>query len=246
VNLLFVLAMTFGDLQGITNPTFIVEVSGTMRPSSGEEMARYEVIRVGQMMLQGGYVTGTWGNVSCRFGDKMLISPSGMDYGTLTVDDICAVGLRNGECASKRKPSIETPLHRAVYNERPDVNWVIHNHSRLAGTVAAARKTIPPILDDMVQLVGGPVRVAEYGLPGSDDLVENCLTALGQFNAVLLANHGVVCVGKDSVNTFRTCEVVEKAALAFLLGQLIGGPVPIPDELVDAMHDFFMNRYGQR
>ncbi|MEA4884688.1 MAG: class II aldolase/adducin family protein [Clostridia bacterium] len=215
--------------------------------SMRSDQMRSDLIALGQKMLASGLVTGTWGNVSCRLDDDhMLITPSGMDYDTLTHEDICLVELASSKALGMRTPSVESRLHREIYLQRPAIGWIIHSHSRFACTVASARKPIPAILDDLAQLVGGPVPIAPYALPGTQELVDSCASALGASNAVLLANHGAVCLGRTAKEAFTTCEIVEKGAFAYLLSQLIGGAVPLSDEHVATMRDFFVNKYGQR
>jgi L-fuculose-phosphate aldolase len=123
---------------------------------------------------------------------------------------------------------------------------VIHNHSTNACVVAAAQREIPPILDDMVQIIGGSLRVAKYALPGTDELVDYAMDKLEGRNAVLLANHGPVCLGRSIEEAFVTCLVVEKAARVFIDSQALGGAVCLKDEDVEFMHKFFLEKYGQR
>ncbi|HHV79873.1 MAG TPA: class II aldolase/adducin family protein [Firmicutes bacterium] len=198
-------------------------------------------------MARSGLVAGTWGNVSSRVSQReMVITPSGMDYFKLEPCDIVTVDLETLTPRGRWKPSVETPLHAAIYRSRPEIAAVVHTHSTYACTVAAARKEIPPILDEMVQIAGGSVKVAAYSLPGSNELVEAVLTALQGRTAALLANHGAICLGRSIQEALVTAVVVEKAAKVFILSELIGGAVPLGPKEIGIMREFFLNRYGQR
>lgn len=207
------------------------------------------IIAAGKEILASGLVVGTWGNVSARIPeepDLVAITPSGMDYNTLQEEDIVVLDF-NGEVAEGfRKPSIEVPLHLAVYRDRPEVNGVVHVHSVYATAWAAARRPIPGALEDLVQIVGGDVRVSEYALPGTPELAVHAMKALRDRNAVLLANHGLLGVGKDLREAIKTCQVVEKAAKTLIAAQLVGGYVELSPEEITTMREFFLHSYGQR
>ena len=125
-----------------------------------------EAIRVmGVRLVELGLTAGTWGNASIRFSDTaMAITPSGFDYLSMTADDIVIVDLRTGE-ARGGKPSTEKTLHMALYGKRREAVAIVHTHSMSASTVAAARREVPPILDDLAQIVGPSLRVADYSIP---------------------------------------------------------------------------------
>jgi L-fuculose-phosphate aldolase len=144
------------------------------------------------------------------------------------------------------KPSTETPLHAAIYAARPNITAVTHNHSTNACIIAAAHQDISPILDDMVQMVGGSIGVSKYGLPGSDELTMNGMIALEGQNAAILANHGPVCTGRNMKEAFVICPIVEKAVRVFVDVQTLGGPVCISDENVKFMRSFFLEEHGQK
>ncbi|MBC7323873.1 MAG: class II aldolase/adducin family protein, partial [Moorella sp. (in: Bacteria)] len=145
---------------------------------------------MGRRLVEERLVVGTWGNISIREDDGQLfvITPSGMPYECIKPEDTVIVNFAGEVVEGDRKPSTETPLHSAIYQARPDVGAVVHTHSTYAGACAVARVPLPPITEDLVQIAGGGVDVAEYALPGSTQLAENALRALGDKNAVLLAN----------------------------------------------------------
>lgn len=211
------------------------------------EEIRENVIATGIKMAETSLTVGTWGNISAKIDeDHFAITPSGMDYFTLKPEDIVVLDLDGKVVDGNRKPSIEYALHEQVYKNRSDVNAVVHTHSTFCTAFAMARKDIPPAADDLVQIVGGDVRVAEYALPGSKELAENAVKALEGRNGAILANHGALAVGKDLKETLKTAFVMEKSAEATIYAQLLGGPVLLAQKDIDFMRDFYLNKYGQR
>jgi len=209
---------------------------------------RKRVVEKGIEMLATNLTVGTWGNISCRVPgqDYVAITPSGMSYDTLVPEDIVVLDLRGNIFTGTRKPSIEVPLHLAIYNAREDVQAIVHTHSAYATAMAVSRKEIPGAVEDLVQIVGGNVRVNEYALPGSEQLGINTVKALQGRNAVLLANHGMLGVGRDLEEALKVCLVVEKSAQITLFAQLMGGVVELSQDDIDGMRDFYLGVYGQR
>jgi len=208
---------------------------------------RNQVVEMGKKMLLTNLTVGTWGNISCRvFGeDYIAITPTGMSYDSLVPDDIVVLDLRGNIISGTRKPSIEVPLHLAIYIARDDVQGIVHTHSAYATAMAVARREIPGAVEDLVQIVGGNVRVNEYALPGTEQLGINTVKAMNGRNAVLLANHGMLGVGRDLEEAFRVCQVVEKSAQVTLLAQLMGGVVELSQGDIDGMRNFYLKGYGQ-
>jgi len=208
---------------------------------------RKKVVEKGIEMLSTNLTVGTWGNISCRVpGEEYIaITPTGMSYDTLVPEDIVVLDLRGNIINGTRKPSIELPLHLAIYNAREDVQAIVHTHSAYATAMAVARREIPGAVEDLVQIVGGNVRVNEYALPGTEQLGINTVKAMEGRSAVLLANHGMLGAGRDLEEAFRVCQVVEKSAQVTLLAQLMGGGVEIPQDDIVGMRNFYLQGYGQ-
>jgi L-fuculose-phosphate aldolase len=209
---------------------------------------RMKIVEIGKEILRSNLTIGTWGNISCRVPNEecFIITPSGMNYETLDADDVVVLDYNGTVLSGNRKPSIELPLHLAVYKAREDVQAIIHTHSPYASAMAVARKDIPATVEDLVQIVGGNVRVNEYALPGTHQLGINTLNALEGRNAVLLANHGALGVGRDLDEALRVCQIVEKSAKINIFAQLMGGAVELSNQDIEEMRNFYLNSYGQR
>lgn len=207
-----------------------------------------EVLHIGHALLDKGLVAGTWGNISARIPETpfIAVTPSGKNYHDITVDDIVIVDITGAVIEGQFKPSSELPLHLAVYQSRIDIQAIVHTHSVFASACAVARKSIPPIIEDLVQLTGGSVDVATYALPGTDFLAQNVVRTLGNKNAVLMANHGVVGCGQTLPEAMMSCELVEKAAQIYIYANQIGGAQILSNDDIDVMHKFYIEHYRQR
>jgi L-fuculose-phosphate aldolase len=211
-----------------------------------EREARESVRAAGVKLVEEGLVAGTWGNVSLRIADRfMAITPSGFDYLSLKAEDVVIVDLVSGEAAGG-KPSTEKNLHAEVYRTRPEVNAVIHTHSMSVSTVAAARREVPPILDDLAQIVGPSVRVAEYALPGTKKLRRAVLRALRGRMAALMANHGAIALGRTMEEALLCARIVEKGCRAFIEAEFLGGAKGINRLEAKLMHEFYLRKYSRR
>ena len=206
-----------------------------------------QVIEGGKRLLAEGLVARTWGNISIRIDDTyMLITPSGRPYEELTTDDIVLVNYHTSKYEGPIKPSSEKELHCEIYRTRKKINAVIHTHQMNASTVAAARREVPPILDDQAQIIGPNVRVADYALPSTKKITRVTVKALKGRNAALMANHGAVCVGRDLDEAFVVCQVLEKACKAFIEAEFLGGAKSINKFEAWVMHQFYLKKYSAK
>ncbi len=207
------------------------------------------VLETSRKMLNKGLTVGTSGNVSLRLpsGDSrqlLAITPNRRPYDSLTIEDIPVIDFETEPVEGDLAPSVETMLHIGIYKVRKNISAVVHTHSVFASAFTVAGMEIPAILDEQVTLVGGEVKLAEYALPGSEELVENALSALGDRNAALLANHGVVGIGRTMADAFAVCELVEKTAKVYLCALTLGKVNPLPAGAVEVEKAFFKMLQG--
>ncbi len=182
------------------------------------------VLDMAQRISREKMVPGTWGNVSLRVKDQplLLITPSGMVYETMTIDDIVLLDLEGEIVDGQRIPSIEKHLHARIYKQRSDVGAIVHVHTTYASAFAVAGRNIPVILEETAQVIGHAVQVTGYAPCGTEKLALETVSVLGDGNAVLLANHGLVGVGADLNQALRVCQVAEKTAQVGLLAEKLG------------------------
>ncbi|NBI09798.1 class II aldolase/adducin family protein [Colidextribacter sp. OB.20] len=209
-----------------------------------------KVIDAGIRMLSEGITIGTWGNVTVRDPETgyVYLSPSGMPYKTLVEDDIVVVRLDGSRVEGERKPTIETEMHLAIYRARPECNAVIHTHPVYSTAFSAMGEDIPLLLDEAAQVLGDTVRTTSYALPGSQELADECVKALGdKAMACLLRSHGAVCLGRDLEQAFGNSTVLEATAKVYSIIRSMGGQFdPISPENIVFMQNFVKNSYGQR
>lgn len=204
------------------------------------------LIESGKEMLRSGLTVETWGNLSIRDPETGLVylTPSGMPYDTLIEDDIVVMDIEGNIIEGKRRPTIEYAMHLGIMKNRPDVNAIIHTHPIYSQIFALLHEDIPPVIDEAAQVLD-TVRVTEYAVPGSKEMAENVIKALGNGSACLVANHGAVGVGKDIQTVFKVCNVLEMTAQIYQMARCIGTPKPIPQDKIDYMQTVLTKTYGQ-
>jgi L-fuculose-phosphate aldolase len=211
---------------------------------SGWREEKEAVLRAALTMVEKGLVVGESGNVSMRLPgeggkDLLAITPSRREYASLSVDDIQVVDFEAEPVEGDLIPSVETLLHAGIYRARKNIRAVLHTHSVFASVIAVAGMSIPPILEDQVNFLGGEIELAGYAMSGSDELVENVVAALGERNAALLPNHGAVGIGRTMAEALTVCELLEKTAKIYFCSLALGRANPLPDEALEAHRAFF-------
>ena len=207
------------------------------------------LVKAGKRMLHSNLTVETWGNISIRDpkSGKIYLTPSAMDYDSCCSNDIVVCDINGEILEGSRKPTIEKDLHLSVYRNHPEVNAIVHTHPIYSMVFACTGTTIPPVIDEAAQVLGDVVRVADYALPGSLDLAQNCVDTLGQeANACLLQSHGAVCVGDSIEMAFKVASVLEMTAQIYtLILQTNQVPLAISESDIQSMRDFATNHYGQ-
>jgi L-fuculose-phosphate aldolase len=208
-----------------------------------EKELRSEMVRIAKQLDTQGLNRGTSGNLSARYGEGMLITPSGMGAEGLTEDDIVFV-LMDGTARGRWQPSSEWLFHRDIYVQRGEVGAVVHTHSVAATALACLRRDIPPF-HYMIALMGGDnIRCAQYATFGTQELSDNALAALRGRKACLLANHGMIAAGKDLDEAFKISVEVETLSEMYLRALQVGEPVLLSvQEFQDAQRRF--GSYGK-
>ena len=182
------------------------------------ETAKRTVLEAGHRLLAEGLVSRTWGNISHRVDETtFVITPSGRNYEALTEDDIVEVRFSDLSHKGAVKPSSEKGMHAAIYMDRPEISAIIHTHQSQASAVAAARRDVEVHEDALAEVIGTPVRVAAYALPGTKKLARATMNAIQGRKATLLANHGATCIGEDMEEAFAVSRTLETACRKFVL-----------------------------
>lgn len=208
---------------------------------------RKGIIAACRAMNSLGVNQGTSGNISARYKDVMLITPSGVPYEDLKPSDIAAM-LIKGEYGSWKgplNPSSEWRFHLDIMRSRPEVGSVVHTHSTYATTLAICGKEIPAI-HYMVAAAGGPsIRVAPYATYGTEELSGLALKALEGRTGCLLRNHGVIATGASIKRALWLAVEIETLARQYYLSLAIGGAQILPDDEIARVVEKFKN-YGPK
>ena len=218
-------------------------MSGAGKPSV--LAARKAVIATAQAMSARGLSPGRSGNVSCRWRDGMLITPSGMAYDGLEPADIVAVAADGAVAPDSRQPSSEWRFHLAAYHKRADMGAVVHTHSLHATVLACAHKPIPAF-HYMVAAAGGrDIPLVPYATFGSDALSQHIAAGLATRNACLMANHGQIAMGATLTAALELAAEVEVLAEQYCKVLMIGEPVLLADAEMERVLEKFKT-YGQK
>jgi L-fuculose-phosphate aldolase len=210
------------------------------------ENQRNAVARFGLKMVASGLTTGTGGNLSMIDRDlgRVAISPSGIEYAALQPRDVVLTDMQGKILDGACKPSSELGFHLSIYQRRNDVQAVVHTHSPYAATMACLGWEIPAV-HYLVGFAGKKVPLAPYATFGSPKLAELVAQHIGDYNALLLANHGLVTVGRSMEQAFAAAEEIEFVARIYYQTQSIGNPVILPDEEMEIVLEKFKT-YGQK
>jgi L-fuculose-phosphate aldolase len=209
-----------------------------------EDDARAEIVRVMRAMDERRLNRGASGNVSLRWGEAMLITPTGVPPDRLTPAMIVRVGPDGEWPADGPRPSSEWRMHDHILRRRPDVNAVVHCHSRHATILACAGREIPS-MHYMVAVGGGSsIPLAPYATFGSVALADATVEALGGRNAALMANHGQIAVAKTLERALAIAEEVEEQAAVYWGALAIGGVRLLDEAEMARVLDRFRT-YGQ-
>ncbi|OQY11244.1 MAG: fuculose phosphate aldolase [Desulfobacteraceae bacterium 4572_19] len=211
------------------------------------EKERKQIVTFGKKLVNSNLTTGTGGNLSIfnRRKNLIAISASGIDYFDTTVDDVVVVDLNGKIHQSKLKPSSELNFHIALYRRRNDINSVVHTHSVYATTLACLEWELPAV-HYLVGFAGKKVPVAPYATFGTQELADNISNTIKNYNAVLLANHGLIATGNNLLEAFTTAEEIELVARIYYQSKSIGNPVIISEEQMESViKKFDTYRKGQ-
>lgn len=201
-----------------------------------------QLLQTAQQLQLAGLNKGTSGNVSVRNNAGFLITPSGMPVEALSTQAMVQMGL-DGSAEADKKPSSEWRFHRDILQHRSEMNAVVHTHSMFATTLACLQREIPAF-HYMIAVAGGnSIRCASYALFGSQALSDAALVALQGRKACLLANHGMIALGRDLTEALSIAVEVENLAEQYWRALQLGMPYILDDDEMQAVFRQFKG-YG--
>jgi L-fuculose-phosphate aldolase len=210
-----------------------------------ERKLREAIVEKARWMNACGLNQGTSGNISARYGDRMLITPSAIPYDAMEPEMIASMPIEGeyGGWEGQLRPSTEWRFHLDITKARPDVGGIVHTHSTFATVLGIARKSIPACHYMIAAFGGNDIRCADYATYGTKALSENALKALEGRNGCLLANHGMIATGANLDKAMWLAVELETIAKQYYYSLAIGGPVVLPDSAIDETRKSF-GSYG--
>ena len=189
---------------------------------------KQQVVDAAQSLTRKGFLMATGGNLSVRIlGQKLFaITPSNYDYMKMTPEDICILDFDLIQVEGTLKPSVESAMHGAIYQARPDVNAVAHTHQVYASALSLIKSPIPTLFDEQARFLGRSVEIIPYAPSGTGFLRDVVAKHVKSHNnAFLMQNHGALCLGHDLERAAHNVEILEKCSLAYLLALCAEKPV---------------------
>ena len=175
---------------------------------------RAALVEYGQKLVEKNLVQGTWGNISIRINDElMLVTPTGLDYDSAGPEDMVAVNIPKLTFdKTGNAPTTEKSMHAKIYEARSDVGAIVHAHSTYCSALAACLMPLEVRNEELAKTLGELLYVSDYAKAGTDKIAENVVKALGPRTGVIMANHGMVACGKDIDEAFEIALSMEDAA----------------------------------
>lgn len=208
-----------------------------------------KIVDIGVKMVNYGLTKGTWGNISLREGDLMWLTPTGIEYLNMKPEDVSVINLNTGEQISGLPPSSELFLHSIIYKKCPTINGIVHTHSMYATSFSAAHQDIPCTTEDHGEIIGGHIECPRYAPGGTEELGELIAEKLqyGKIFATLVANHGLVAVGRSLNEAYIVAEIGEKSAeIAYHAKSINPYFQPLTDEHIKSNRDYYLNSYSHK
>jgi L-fuculose-phosphate aldolase len=201
-----------------------------------EARYRREIVSLGRMLHERGYVAAMDGNLSVRLGKgRVLCTPTAMSKGMMRPSDMVIVDSDGHRVAGRRDVSSEIAMHLLIYRLRPDVQAVVHAHPPTATGFAAAGMALNKPLVCEVVIGLGSIPLAKYGTPGTPELSKSLEPLIPEYDAILMSNHGVVAYGADLQQAYMKMETVEHFAQIALVTHLLGRQQPLNSQELEKL-----------
>jgi L-fuculose-phosphate aldolase len=197
-----------------------------------EQRLRGDLVRVGKWLHRAGFTPGTAGNLSVRLdNERLLVTPTGLSKGWLKCADMVTVDLRGRLLDGTRKVTSEISMHVAVYEQREDIEAVIHSHPPIATAFACAGRALDEMLCQEAVMTLGVVPLARYATTGTAEVAASIAPFISAHDAILMANHGAVSYGSSLLDAFKM-KTLEHLAQVALAAHQLGSPQPLSSQQV--------------
>ncbi len=195
-----------------------------------------DIIKYGSLAGVKNYTPGISGNISARFGDNFVITSSGSANGYLEDCDFSVIDNNGNFLSGNPKPSSEKFLHLAFYKKRDDVNYIMHVHSPYLTAFASAGVALDEAVSPEIVYCFSKIPLAQYAIPGSDELVQKTSLYFDKYDVVLMQNHGIIVGGSSMKDAYLKLELVEEYAKSIICAKILGGAKILSDEEVEKIN----------
>ncbi|HVJ07419.1 MAG TPA: class II aldolase/adducin family protein [Acidisarcina sp.] len=204
--------------------------------ASERELLR-ELVSIGKRMYRMGYAPGTSGNISVRLdSQRILATPTGCGKSLMRPSDMVVVDPDGHKLCGKHNPTSELGMHLTVYRMRPDVQAIVHAHPPIATAFAACRKALDEPICSEILMTTGPVPLAAYATTGTEEVSASLEPFIPMYDAILLANHGVLTYGGSLLDAFMKMETTEHFAQVCLAAHQLGGARALSSVDIEKLH----------
>jgi L-fuculose-phosphate aldolase len=201
-----------------------------------EHEQRHEIVQIGKLLHDNGFIAATDGNISVRLDDRtVLATPTCMGKGRMSTEDLVKVDMSGNRVGGFRDVSSEIIMHLTIYRMRPDVHAIVHAHPPTATGFAAAGMSLEQALISEVVLSLGSVPLSQYATPGTPELSAALEPFILNHDAILMANHGVVTYAEDLLTAYMNMETVEHFAKIALVTHQLGRQQVLSEENVQKL-----------
>ncbi len=206
-----------------------------------------ELIRHGIELMDKNLVIGPGGNISFRLNDLMFITPSGLSFDELNENDIVQINIETKEIIKgDRKPSSEAAMHRDIYINRSDVNYIIHTHPPITIAISGAGAKIRPLYPDFALLLGNEIPVIDYVTPCTQILADKISEIITDNNVIIMKKHGLVTVGKSFKEALVRTFMVEESAKMIVAARSIGKEEVMTEKEIKEMNSLKIEKYRKK
>ena len=197
---------------------------------------RADIVKLGRLLHDKGFVAALDGNISARVnGGMILATPTCISKGMMEPEDLVLVDLNGRKIEGKREVSSEIQMHALIYRMRPEIRGVVHAHPPTATGFAACGMALDQALVSEIVVALGSIPLANYGTPGTPELLGALEPFIPGHNAILMANHGAVTYAEDVLHAYFHMETVEHFAKISLVAHMLGCKEPLSEENVDKL-----------
>lgn len=208
---------------------------------------RQEIVRLGKLLHDKGFVAATDGNISVRLDERrVLATPTCLSKGMMTVEDLVVVDMQGRKLEGFREVSSEIAMHMMIYRKCPETSAIVHAHPPTATGFAAAGMALDQPLVSEIVISLGSIPLAEYATPGTQELVDSLEPLVCEHHAILMANHGVVTHAEDLHTAYMHMETVEHFAKIALTTHLLGRQQPLPQHRVGELDEIRRRLQGAK